>query len=207
MLKIEIWSDINCPFCYIGKRHLEEALKTYSGNYQVEWKSFELDPYARPVKGMSQNELLAKKYGKTLEWAQDMNAQMTARAKEVGLNFHMDKVVPANSFNAHRLIHLAKNFGKQDQMKERFLNAHFTEGLDLNDLMVLENLAVEVGLPKAEVQSLLNSHQFSEDVRSDEEIAAELGIRGVPFFVFNKKLAVSGAQPVEVFKEIISKEG
>lgn len=203
MITIDIWSDINCPFCYIGKRHLENALKGYEGKVTVEWKSFELDPFAKPVKGASQAELLAKKYGKTLEWAHEMNATMTRMAKASGLDFKMEQLIPANSFNAHRLIHLAKVYDKQDVMKERLLKARFEEGMDIGDLMTLQKLGEEVGLPLNDVKDLLNGNRFEHEVRTDEEMAAELGIRGVPFFVFNKKYTISGAQPVEVFKEMI----
>lgn len=205
MITIDIWSDINCPFCYIGKRHLENALKSFDGKYTLEWKSYELDPYAKPSKGMSQTELLAKKYGKTLEWANEMNANMTRMAKESGLHFKMDQLVPANSFNAHRLIHLAKFYDKQDAMKERLMKARFEEGMDIGDLMTLQTLGEDTGLPVNDVKDLLSGNRFEHEVRKDEEMAAELGIRGVPFFVFNKKYAVSGAQPVTVFEEILQK--
>lgn len=205
MVKIEIWSDINCPFCYIGKRHLEKALSDFDGEVEIEWKSFELDPFAHPVKGSDQTELLAKKYGKPLEWAKEMNAQITEKAREVGLQFRMDQVVPANTFNAHRLLHLAKKYALQNEMKERLLKARFEEGLDVGDLMVLPRLGEEIGLKPEDMKELFNSHRYANEVREEEEKAAELGIRGVPFFVFNGKYAVSGAQPVEVFKSVLEK--
>ena len=203
MIKIEIWSDINCPFCYIGKRHLERALQSSSAQVEIEWKSFELDPTANPAKGADQTELLAKKYGRTIEWAKEMNQNMTNLAAESGLEFHMDKLVPANSFHAHRLIHLAKVQGKQDQMKERLLKARFTEGLDIGDKGTLLTLAQDVGVIDA--YDVLSGTMFEEEVRADENMAREFGISGVPFFVFNRKYALSGAQPVEAFKEVLSK--
>lgn len=203
MLKIEIWSDINCPFCYIGKRHLEEALSRFQLPVEIEWRSFELDPLSIPPKGADQTDLLAQKYGKDRSWALQMNANMTKMASQVGLEFHMDIVVPANSFNAHRLIHLAKSHHMQDAMKERLLSAKFKEGKDIDDKSSLQQLALEVGLPIKEVVMVLDGEKYSEDVRADEEMAGALGIRGVPFFVFNKKVALSGAQPVKVFEEVL----
>lgn len=202
-MKIEIWSDINCPFCYIGKRHLEKALKIFSKDVDIEWKSFELDPHTHPPKGSDQMELLARKYGKDRAWAVQMNENMTAMAKESGLDFHMEKVVPANSFNAHRLIHLAKKHDLQGEMKEKLLSAKFVEGKDIGDVSVLTNLAQEVGIPPHVVTHLFETEEFSADVRADEEMAGALGVQGVPFFVFNKKVAISGAQPVETFLEVL----
>jgi predicted DsbA family dithiol-disulfide isomerase len=205
MIKIEIWSDINCPFCYIGKRHLERALQNFNGDYEIEWKSFELDPHTKPAKGSDQTELLAKKYGRDRKWAEGMNANMTAMASESGLNFKMADLVPANSFNAHRLLHFAKTRHLQDQLKERLFKARYEEGLDIDDNLTLAGLASEVGLKPQEVSGLLSGDDFSADVRTDEKIASELGISGVPFFVFNKKYALSGAQPMEIFSEILNK--
>lgn len=205
MIKIEIWSDINCPFCYIGKRHLEKALSNLNQAVEIEWKSFELDPYTHPPKGADQAELLAQKYGKDQVWVKQMNANITEMARQSGLEFHLDKIVPANSFNAHRILHLAKKFQLQDQMKERLLLAKFSEGKDISDQEILLACAQEVGLPEREIRELLASDQYATEVRADEEIAGGLGISGVPFFVFNKKLALSGAQPVEVFMEVLEK--
>lgn len=207
MIKIDVWSDVNCPFCYIGKRHLEAALKTFSGrdDVVVEWKSFELDPMSNPPKGSDHLELLAKKYGRDVAWAREMNNNLTDMARQSGLDFHMDKLVPANSFNAHRLIHLAKQNHLQDQMKERLLKAKFVEGKDVGDIETLKLLGVEVGLDQNDVNDLFTSEHFVTDVRKDEERAMELGIRGVPFFVFNYKYGVSGAQPVEAFTELLEK--
>ena len=202
-MKIEIWSDINCPFCYIGKRQLEKALSTYLGHVEIEWRSFELDPLTHPPKGSDQMELLARKYGKDRAWAVEMSSNLTAMAKKSGLDFQMDKIVPANSFNAHRLIHLAKAHHLQDAMKERLLKAKFVEGKDIADQEVLIECAIEVGLARHDVKSVLESDQFVADVRHDEEQAGALGIRGVPFFLFNKRGALSGAQPVEVFQEVL----
>ncbi|MDD4974705.1 MAG: DsbA family oxidoreductase [Bacteriovorax sp.] len=203
MIKIEVWSDVNCPFCYIGKRHLENALKKFLKNklvkIEVEWKSFELDPNTNPPKGADNTERLALKYGKDRAWAEQMNQNMTKMARSAGLDFHLDKVIPANSFNAHRLIHLAKLHGLQNQMKEKLLSFKFIEGKDISAPNVLREAAVSIGLDHQEVQTVLESDQFAQDVRHDEEQAGALGIRGVPFFIFNKEHSISGAQPEEVF--------
>jgi predicted DsbA family dithiol-disulfide isomerase len=206
MIKVEVWSDINCPFCYIGKRHLESALQGFKEDLvEVEWKSFELDPNGHPPKGANAEELLAKKYGRDVQWAREMNANMTKMAQGAGLGFHLEKLVPANSFDAHRLIHLAKKFGKQGDMKERLLRAKFVEGVDISDKGVIAELAKEQGLPIEEVQKVLDHDLYSKEVRQDEEMAMKLGISGVPFFVVNQKYALSGAQPVETFKEVLEK--
>lgn len=206
MITVEVWSDINCPFCYIGKRHLEAALNEFKKtDVKVEWKSFELDPSANPPKGASQEELLAKKYGKDLAWAKQMNNNLTDMARLAGLDFKMDQVIPANSFHAHRLIHLAKAHDLQDQMKERLLKARFSEGLDIGNTDVLRKLGIEIGLQEIDIKNLFETDKFTEEVRHDENLAREIGIQGVPFFVFNQKYAVSGAQPVEVFKDVFNK--
>jgi predicted DsbA family dithiol-disulfide isomerase len=206
MIKIEVWSDINCPFCYIGKRNLESALQDFNEDQvEVEWKSFELDPTGHPPKGANALELLAKKYGRDVQWAQEMNANMTKMAQEAGLEFHLEKLVPANSFDAHRVIHLAKKFGKQNDMKERLLKAKLVEGKDISDKEILVELAIGVGLSNEEAQKVLNGDLYSRDVRQDEEMAMKLGITGVPFFVVNQQYALSGAQPAEAFKEVLEK--
>ncbi len=206
MIKINIWSDINCPFCYIGKRHLEAALEQFKGDEVViEWKSFELDPAANPPKGARGEELLARKYGRDIQWAREMNANMTVMAQKAGLHFQLDKLVPANSFNAHRIIHLAKKSGKQDEMKEALLRANFVEGKDIADHETLVTIASSIGLSESDARRVLDSDEFASEVRQDEKEARDLRISGVPFFVFNQKYAASGAQPPEAFLEILSK--
>lgn len=206
MIHVEVWSDINCPYCYIGKRHLEKAIKEFSSDeVKVEWKSFELDPHTKPPKNVPHKVLLAQKYGKDIAWAERMDENMTSMAKKAGLDFHMDKIIPANSLNAHRLIHLAHAHGKQHEMKERLLSAKFVEGLDIDDLLVLRNLGTELGLDRNEVIAVLESNRYEAEVRRDEETAGALGISGVPFFVINKKYGLSGAQPVETFIEALKK--
>jgi predicted DsbA family dithiol-disulfide isomerase len=206
-MKIEIWSDIVCPFCYIGKRRLENALASFphADKVEIQWHSFELDPQAQPEPGVSLYKRLAAKYGNTEAWARQMSANMTQSAAELGLAFDFDRAVHANTLHAHRLVHLAERHGKQDAAKERFFKAYLEEGEDLNDFATLTRLANELGLPAGEVEQVLNSDEFTQDVRHDEYQARQIGVRGVPYFVFDDKYAVSGAQPSELFQEVLEK--
>lgn len=199
-LHIEIWSDIVCPFCYIGKRNLEAALAQFSSGepVTVTWKSFELDPSTERA-GKSLYERLAEKYGQSVEWARESSAQITKTAAAVGLDFHLNRAVPANTFNAHRLLHLAAKHGLADAAEERFMTAYFTEGKDIGDSATLAALAADAGLPADEVNSVLGGDDFADDVRRDLEEARAVGVSAVPFFIFNRKVAVRGAQPVSVF--------
>ena len=200
-MKVEIWSDIMCPFCYIGKRKFEQALTQFENkeNIQVEWKSFLLDPDLKNEQGKNIHEVLAEKKGWTKDYAQRMNNHVAGMAKEVGLNYEFDKVKPANTITAHRLTHLAARHGLQDQMEEKLFRAYFTDGTDIGNIDALVELAVEVGLNEQEVRQVLLSDQFTEAVKADAYEAQEIGVRGVPFFVIDRKYAVSGAQPKEVF--------
>ncbi|MBB4599793.1 putative DsbA family dithiol-disulfide isomerase [Hymenobacter luteus] len=206
-MKIEIWSDIVCPFCYIGKRRLEKALANFAhaDAVEIEWRSFELDPETQPKPGVSLYQLLAAKYGNTEAWARQMSANMTQMAAAEGLAFDFDRAVHANTLHAHRLVHLAARHGKQDAAKERFFQAYLEEGQDLNDAATLARLATELGLPAAEVEQVLQSDEFAQEVRHDEYQARQIGVRGVPYFVFDDKYAVSGAQPTELFQEVLEK--
>lgn len=206
-MKIEIWSDFVCPFCYIGKRLLEQALENFSHKDQVEiiFKSFELDQNVRNDQSISVHELLAKKYGMSVEKAKAMNAQVIQKAATVGLAFNFDETKQTNTLNAHRLAKYAESKGKAAQLTERILKAHFTESQFIGSDEKLIKLAVEVGLNQEEVQKVLTSNAYLENVRADEMEANQIGIRGVPYFVFNRKYAVSGAQPVEVFKNTLEK--
>jgi predicted DsbA family dithiol-disulfide isomerase len=205
MIKVEIWSDLNCPFCYIGKRHLESALEKFSKRKMVviEWKSFELDPTAAPKKGEDNTERLAKKYGRTREWAEQMNRDMTAMAKEAGLIFHMNKVIAANSFDAHRMLHLAKTKGIQNELKEILFSYKFCEGKDIASHECLRIAAQSIGIELDEIQAVLESDKFYNEVRRDEDQARALGIHGVPYFRFNKEHSISGARPPEVFLQTL----
>ena len=202
-MKVEIWSDVVCPWCYIGKRRFESALRRFAHRDEVEvvWRSFELDPTAtsalRPGDGPEYVDRLAAKYRMAREQAQQAVASTTATAAAVGLDFHMDRALAANTFDAHRVIHLAAERRRQAQVKERLMRAHFTEGEAVGDRAALVRLAVDAGLDADEVRSVLDTGAYADAVRADEAEAAALGIRGVPFFVLDRKYGVSGAQVPE----------
>lgn len=196
-----------CPFCYIGKRRFEAALKEFAGkaDVTVEWKSFQLNPDLKTQPGKNLNEYLAEIKGITVAQAAEMNARVTQMAKESGLDYHLDKAIVANSFDAHRVSHLAKKHNVQDQLEELLFAAYFSEGKNTADHAVLTELGLKAGIPADEIKAALDSTQFGEEVERDVEEAHQIGVRGVPFFVFNRKYAVSGAQQVEVFLQTMEK--
>ncbi|MBV9788249.1 MAG: DsbA family oxidoreductase [Chloroflexi bacterium] len=200
-MQVEIWSDVVCPWCYIGKRRFEAALAQFAHRDQVEivWRSFELDPHASRTSNESLNEVLAKKLGVSPARAAAMNAQVTALAAEEGLDYHLDQARHGNTFDAHRLIHLAETHGLQAAAKERLLRGYFTEGHAISDAEALTALGVEIGLPADEVRSVLSSDAYADDVRADERRAQQLGISGVPFYVIDGTYGISGAQPATAF--------
>lgn len=203
-MKIDIWSDIACPFCYIGKRHLEKALEQFPEiDVEINWKSFELDPNAPADSDLDIYDTLAKKYGRDRNWAQQMNDNMVEMASKAGLDYDMDSVRPTNSFNAHQLLHFAKDQDKQDEMKEALLSAYFTEGKHVGNIKQLVEIAEKVGLNKDEARKVLEENIYSENVMSDVEEAHRIGVQGVPFFYINQKYGLSGAQPVEVFVDTL----
>jgi predicted DsbA family dithiol-disulfide isomerase len=205
MLNVEIWSDIVCPFCYIGKRHFEQARAQFPHPVSVTWRSFELQKDAAKKQDIDLATRLSQKYGKSLEWAKAMNQQVTEKAARVGVTFDLERAVPTNSFDGHRLIHLAKTFGLQDEAKERLLSAYFTEGKDISDHQTLQDLGLAIGLKGEDVRAMLGTDRYAAEVRADEQLAAEIEISGVPFFVINERYAISGAQPVELFVETLHK--
>ena len=201
-MKVEIWSDVVCPWCYIGKRRFEAALARFAHRGEVElvWRSFELDAAAPPstTEQGTYAERLATKYGCPVAHAQAMIDNMTATAAQEGLDLRFDLARPGNTFDAHRLLHLALQYGRQDVLKERLDRATFTEGSPTSDHAALRVLAVEVGLPEAEVDAVLSSEQHADAVRADETQARTYGISGVPFFVIDGRYGISGAQPADV---------
>lgn len=201
-LRIDVWSDIACPWCFVGKRRLEQALQQFphAEHTQVVWRAFELDPAAPKERdpAISNNERLAKKYGMSVEQARLNSNRLVQVARGEGLAFDFDRLRSGNTFDAHRLVHLAQQRGLQDAMKERFLKAYLEEGALMSDPGALTRLATEVGLDEGEVADVLASDMFSEAVREDEDEARQLGINGVPCFVFDGRLAVSGAQSPQV---------
>ena len=206
-LKIQIWSDVMCPFCYIGKRKLEQALGNFESKdaVAIEWKSFQLDPTATSQPGNNTFDYLAKKYNRDRDWSVAMHESVTQQAKAVGLDYHFEKLVLANSLNAHRLSHLAKKHNLGNAFEELLFKAHFTQGLDVDDKVTLTKLAIEVGLKAEEIEAVLNSDAFADEVKKDIEEAQAIGVTGVPFFVFDNKYAVSGAQPSETFLKTLEK--
>lgn len=205
--KIEIWSDIQCPFCYIGKRKIEKALETFEGkeNVEIEWRSYQLDPEAKSQPGIDLYDYLAQRKGQTRDWAVEMHKNVTNMAKENGLDYHFEKAILANSYDAHRLIHLAKKYNLGGEAEERIFKAYFTEGKDIAKKETLLLLGKEIGLKEGEIKEVLDSDKFGDAVRADIEEAQNIGVRGVPFFVFNREYAVSGAQPVEIFTQTLEK--
>lgn len=206
-MTVEIWSDVMCPFCYIGKRRFEQALDQFDHKNEVavNWKSFQLDPTTQTDPDTNIHEFLAARKGISLEQARAMNDRVTQMAAEVGLTYNFDKAVVANSFDAHRLSHLAKKYGLQDEAEERLFAAYFTEGKNTADCNTLVQLGSEIGLDPEEVRRTLNSNEFAEEVRRDIYEAQQVGLRGVPHFVINDKYAISGAQSPALFLEALNK--
>ena len=197
-LTVEIWSDVVCPWCYIGKRRFEAALAEFPHEVETVWRSFELDPGAPATREHSATEHLAAKYGMSLEQAQASHAQMTELAAREGLEYHFETARGGNSFDAHRLIHLAAAHGRQAEAQERVMRAYFTEGVAIGDREQLVALAADLGLDPDEARSVLESDAYADAVRADEQLAQRIGIQGVPFFVLGRRYGVSGAQPAEI---------
>ncbi len=204
-MQIEIWSDVICPWCYIGKRRFEAALARFPQRDDVNiiWRSFELDPHAPRQQPGTLEEMLARKYGVSLAQAAAMNARVTSTAKEVGLDYHLADARPGNTFDAHRLLHYAAARQQGAQATERIMHGDFCEGLPVGDIAALARLAPDFGMDQDDAMALLQSDAYADAVRADEERATELGVSGVPFFAFNGKFGVSGAQPVEIFSEAL----
>ncbi|PGY05658.1 DsbA family oxidoreductase [Bacillus sp. AFS031507] len=207
-MKIEVWSDYVCPFCYIGKRRLEVALDQFPHRekVEVEFKSFELDPNSPKNIGQNIHEVLAKKYGMSVEKAKEANQGVGQQAATVGLKFNFDEMKPTNTFDAHRLAKFAKIQGKEAAVSEMLLHAYFTESKHIGDIETLADLAEAAGLNRQEVVQVLNDKEaYATDVRQDESLAQQYGVRGVPYFVINQKYAISGAQPTETFMGALQK--
>ncbi|WP_026801891.1 DsbA family oxidoreductase [Pontibacillus halophilus] len=200
-MQIEVWSDFACPFCYIGKRRLEEALAEFPEGEQVKFRfnSFELNPYAPVNHDKNEYELLAEKYGKSVDEMKQMADGLRQQAAEVGLQFDFDRLVPTNTFDAHRLFQRAQQQGLGDQVAETLFKAHFEEAKHIGDRDTLTKLAIEAGMTQDDVEAAFSEDRYEKAVRTDEKEAHEIGVQGVPFFVFNDKYAMSGAQPKEVF--------
>ena len=204
-MHVEIWSDIACPWCYVGKRRFEAALARFKhrDEVQVTWRSFELDPTAPHEREGDRAAHLATKYGMTVEQARDMQRQMTEVAAGDGLDFRFDIARSGNTFDAHRLVHLAGEHGLQDEMKERLMRAYLGEGELMSDHDTLARLAAEVGLPETEVREMLAGDRLTAEVRDDERTGHQLGITAVPTFVIDRALGASGAHPPDALLELL----
>lgn len=199
-MKLEIWSDVVCPWCYVGKRQMEAALARFDHRSEVDivWRSFELSPDSPRHVGLPMTQILQHKYGMSAEQAGAANDRITRLAAGLGLEYRLDKAQAGNTFDAHRLIHLAGETGRADAMKERLFAAYFTEGQAVGDPDTLVALAGEVGIDTDLARATLEGDRFAVEVRHDEARAAALGVSGVPFFVVDEVCAVSGAQGEEV---------
>jgi predicted DsbA family dithiol-disulfide isomerase len=206
-LRIEIWSDVACPWCWVGKRHLEAAANRFPHPVEVVWRSFELDPGAprSPESDLDYVERLARKYRATREAAQGMIDRMTRVGAADGLDFRFDRAKPGNTFDAHRLLCWAAEHGKQDALEERLFLAYMHEGRSVADHDELVALADEVALPADEARAVLESSRYTDEVRAEQALAAGLGVTGVPFFVVGQRYALSGAQPSEVLLQAMQR--
>ena len=208
-MKVEVWSDIMCPFCYIGKRNYESALRQFGDHNQVEIElhSFQLDPTI-PVKSekkVNVYQYLAEKKGMSYEHSAKLHENLIQTAKVAGLEYNFDQAIVANSFDAHKMIQLAKTKGLGDAAEERLFRAYFTEGKDFGETDTLVSLGKEIGLEEKEIRNALDSDDYAYLVEQDIQEANEIGVTGVPFFVFNRKYAISGAQPPEYFLQTLEK--
>lgn len=204
-MKVEIWSDVVCPWCAIGKRRFEKALAQFAhrDDVDVRWRSFELDPSAPAELAEDLTDHLAAKYGVGRAQAEQMHAQMTERAAADGWDFHFEHAKPGNTFNAHRLLHLAADRGLQDAVKERLFGAYLVEGERIGDPETLARIGAEAGLDADEASEVLAGDRYADDVRADEQQARAYGISGVPFYVIDEKYGVSGAQPAEALLQVL----
>lgn len=200
-MKVEIWSDIVCPWCYIGKRRFETALATVEAPVEIEWKSFQLDPTFPRDKAIPVYDALAEKFGGGRAQVQEMTGRVTSLAAIEGLDYDFEHGVMVNTFDAHRLAHHAKSQGLGPEMHERLMRAQLIEGATVNDVETLVRLAEEIGVEGA--RPVVTSDQYTDDVNADIREARLLGATGVPFFVLDRKYGVSGAQPAEVFAQAL----
>jgi predicted DsbA family dithiol-disulfide isomerase len=206
-MRVDVWSDVVCPWCFVGLANLEQAMGAFEHGDEVDvvLHSFELDPHAPAEDPRSLNELLAKKYGTSIEQVEAGQARLVAMGAERGIDFQFDKARRANSFDAHRLLHLAADHGLQLELKHRLGRAYFTDGALISDHDVLRKVAVDAGLDPAEVDAVLESDRYTDAVRRDEAEAHDIGVGGVPFFVFDGRLGLSGAQPPATLRRVLER--
>lgn len=203
-MRVDIWSDVVCPFCYIGKKRLETAAQQAGVELEIHWHSFELDPEAPTRQEVSNSERLAQKYGRSLAEVEDMQRNIAAMAREEGIDFKWENANSGNTFNAHRIIHLAQSKGLGSEAEEAFFFSYMTQGLPIGERETIEDVASRIGLNPVEVDDVLDSDEFSDFVKFDQEVAREqLKVTGVPFFVFDQRIALAGAQPRDVFVQVL----
>jgi predicted DsbA family dithiol-disulfide isomerase len=204
---VEIWSDVVCPFCYIGKRRLERAMQQFPYRDQVEviWRSYQLDPFAVTHPNKTTLQMMVEEKGLPSNRINDYIGYINEMAKEVGLDYHLDKTLVVNSFKAHRLLHLAKKYNKQNELEESLFAAYFTQGQNIDDEETLLRIAISIGFEEKETKEVLYSDAYSDEVKHDIAHAKQLGISGVPYFLFDDKYAISGAQNVEIFMQALNR--
>lgn len=205
-MRVDIWSDVVCPFCYIGKKRLEAVAEQLELELEIHWHSFQLDPEAPKQHNISNSQRLAQKYQRELADVEQMQQQIAEMARSEGIEFNWQQANSGNSLNAHRLIHLAQSKGLGSQMQEALFYSYMTQGLSIAQRETLEDVAARIGLNPVEVDDLLDSNQYADFVEFDEKMAHEqLKITAVPFFVFDQRVALAGAQPREVFTQVLEK--
>jgi predicted DsbA family dithiol-disulfide isomerase len=206
-MQVEIWSDVVCPWCYLGKRHFEQALERFPHRDEVEviYRSFELDPAAPPGVTAPTVEVLASKYGLGPEQAREAQRQMEQRAAQAGLTFRMEDLRSGNTRDAHRLLQLARVRGRQAELVERLHRAYFTDQASIFDHPSLAGFAADAGLDRNEALAVLASGEYGEAVDADEEVARSFGVSGVPFFVIDRRYGISGAQPAETIAQVLER--
>ena len=205
-MRVDIWSDVVCPFCYIGKKRLEAAAEQAGLELEVHWHSYELDPEAPIRQEVSNSERLAQKYGRTVAEVEEMQRNIATMAAEEGIQFNWENANSGNTFNAHRIIHLAQSKGLGSEAKEAFFYSYMTQGLPIGERETIEDVAARIGLNPVEVEDVLNSEEYADFVKFDEEVARDqIKVTGVPFFVFDQRIALAGAQPREVFLQVFEK--
>ena len=206
-MKIDVWSDIACPFCYIGKHHLQSAVAQLvnADNIHIHYRTFLLDANAPKQPQETIYQQLSRKYGMSIDEAKTSTQRIADQGKQIGLTFNFATLQSVNTIDAHRLIHLAAESNLAAEMKEALFKAYFTDSLNIADHRVLITLAKQVGLAPDAVEAMLNSQRYLAEIEADKQQIKQLDIRSVPFFVFNDQYAISGAQPVSVFKELLAK--
>ena len=205
-MRVDIWSDVVCPFCYIGKKRLEAAAQQAGLELEVHWHSYELDPDAPIRQEVSNSERLAQKYGRTIAEVEEMQRNIATMAAEEGILFNWENANSGNTFNAHRIIHLAQSKGLGSEAKEAFFYSYMTQGLPIGERETIEDVAARIGLNPVEVEDVLDSEEYTDFVKFDEDVARDqLKVTGVPFFVFDQRIALAGAQPREVFLQVFEK--